>query len=58
MLWGGLSGVGSAVTMLFLNRGISRGALSVVVPVSAVTGVALSVVCGVAFLGERRGVLA
>lgn len=58
VLWGGLSGVGSAVTMLFLNRGISRGALSVVVPVSAVTGVALSVVCGVAVLGERPGVLA
>lgn len=58
LLWGGLSGLGSAATMLFLNRGISRGALSVVVPVSAVTGVALSVVCGVAFLGERPGILA
>lgn len=58
LLWGCLSGVGSAVTMLYLNRGISRGALSVVLPVSAVTGVALSVVCGVAFLGERPGVLA
>jgi drug/metabolite transporter (DMT)-like permease len=58
LLWGCLSGVGSAVTMLYLNRGISRGALSVVVPVSAVTGVALSVVCGVAFMGERPGVLA
>jgi drug/metabolite transporter (DMT)-like permease len=58
LLWGCLSGVGSAVTMVFLNRGISRGALSVVVPVSAVTGIALSVVCGVVFLGERPGVLA
>lgn len=58
LLWGGLSGVGSGATMLYLNRGISRGALSVVVPVSAVTGVALSVVCGVAFLGERPDVLA
>jgi drug/metabolite transporter (DMT)-like permease len=58
LLWGCLSGVGSAVTMLYLNRGISRGAFSVVLPVSAVTGVALSVVCGVAFLGERPGVLA
>lgn len=58
LLWGVLSGMGSAVTMLFLNRGISHGALSVVVPVSAVTGVALSVVCGVAFLGDRPGVLA
>lgn len=58
VLWGALSGAGSAVTMLFLNRGISRGALSVVLPVSAVTGVALSVVCGVAVLGDRPGVLA
>lgn len=58
LLWGCLSGAGSAVTMLYLNRGISRGALSVVLPVSAVTGVALSVVCGVAFLEERPGVLA
>lgn len=51
--WGVLSGVGSGVTMLFLNRGISRGAVSIVVPISAVTGVALSVVCGVVVLGDR-----
>ncbi|MFF7945931.1 multidrug DMT transporter permease [Streptomyces griseorubiginosus] len=38
--------------MHFLNRGLSQGAMSVVVPVSAVTGVALSVVCGV-LLGDR-----
>ncbi|WP_399922095.1 EamA family transporter [Streptomyces kanamyceticus] len=53
MAWGALSGVGSAVAMHFLNRGLSRGAMSVVVPVSAVTGVALSVLCGVLFLGDR-----
>ncbi|MFH8293169.1 EamA family transporter [Streptomyces sp. NPDC018059] len=51
--WGALSGVGSAVAMHFLNRGLSRGAMSVVIPVSAVTGVALSVLCGVLFLGDR-----
>jgi drug/metabolite transporter (DMT)-like permease len=56
LVWGAVSGLGSAVTMLFLNRGISRGALSLVVPVSAVTGIALSVVCGVAILGDRPGV--
>ncbi|GGT33451.1 hypothetical protein GCM10010271_41730 [Streptomyces kurssanovii] len=39
--------------MLFLNRGLSRGSMSVVVPVSAVTGVALSVLCGVWLLGDR-----
>lgn len=34
------------------------GAMSVVVPVSAVTGVALSVLCGVLLLGDRPGALA
>ncbi|GAB2758157.1 EamA family transporter [Streptomyces bullii] len=58
LLWGALSGVGSGTAMRFLNRGLSRGAMSVVVPVSAVTGVALSVLCGVAVLGDRPGGLA
>jgi len=58
VLWGALSGVGSGLAMHFLNRGLSRGAMSVVVPVSAVTGVALSVLCGVFFLGDRPTVLA
>ncbi|MEU0941563.1 EamA family transporter [Streptomyces canus] len=52
LLWGALSGVGSGAAMHFLNRGLSHGAMSVVVPVSAVTGVGLSVVCGV-LLGDR-----
>lgn len=51
--WGGLSGVGTGLGMMFLFRGISRGAMSVVVPISAVGGVALSVLVGVAMLGER-----
>ncbi|MFF9623494.1 EamA family transporter [Streptomyces griseosporeus] len=55
--WGALSGVGSGLAMLFLNRGLSRGAMSVVVPVSAVTSVALSVLCGV-LLGDRPGTVA
>jgi drug/metabolite transporter (DMT)-like permease len=38
--------------MHFLDRGLSHGAMSVVVPVSAVTGVGLSAVCGV-LLGDR-----
>ncbi|MCD7438172.1 DMT family transporter [Streptomyces lincolnensis] len=57
LLWGALSGVGSGAAMHFLNRGLSRGAMSVVVPVSAVTGVALSVLCGV-LLGDRPTLLA
>lgn len=58
LLWGAVSGVGSGVAMHFLNRGLSRGSMSVVVPVSAVTGVALSVVCGVFFLGDRPTLVA
>ncbi|MEU9209743.1 EamA family transporter [Streptomyces sp. NPDC048415] len=53
VLWGLLSGAGSGAAMHFLNRGLSRGHMSVVIPVSAVTGVALSVLCGVCFLGDR-----
>ncbi|MFI9586088.1 EamA family transporter [Streptomyces sp. NPDC052236] len=53
LVWGALSGVGSGVAMYFLNRGLSHGAMSIVVPVSAVTGVALSVLCGVWVLGDR-----
>ncbi|WP_232665970.1 EamA family transporter [Pseudonocardia sp. TRM90224] len=51
--WGALSGVGTGAAMTFLFRGIARGAMSVVVPVSAVGGVALPVLVGVALLGER-----
>lgn len=58
LLWGALSGVGSGTAMHCLNRGLSRGAMSVVVPLSAVTGVALSVLCGVLLLGDRPTPLA
>ncbi|MET9834992.1 EamA family transporter [Streptomyces sp. NPDC006385] len=58
LLWGALSGVGSGAAMHHLNRGLSRGAMSTVVPVSAVTSVALSVLCGVLLLGDRPGPLA
>jgi drug/metabolite transporter (DMT)-like permease len=58
LAWGGLSGVGTGLAMTFLFRGISRGAMSVVVPVSAVGGVALPVLVGVAVLGERPTPLA
>ncbi len=56
--WGALSGAGTGVGMLFLYRGLARGDMSVVVPVSAVGGVALPVVVSVAVLGERPTVLA
>ena len=53
LTWGAASGVGTGLGMIFLYRGMSRGAMSVVVPVSAVTGVALPVLVGVALLGDR-----
>ncbi|PXY35448.1 EamA family transporter [Prauserella flavalba] len=57
LAWGALSGVGTGVGMLFLFRGLGRGAMSVVVPVSAVGGVALPVLAGVLLLGERPSAL-
>lgn len=53
LAWGALSGVGTGVAMTFLFRGISRGAMSTVVPVSAVGGVVLPVLAGLLVLGER-----
>ncbi|WP_199553150.1 EamA family transporter [Streptomyces sp. N35] len=58
LVWGALSGVGSAFAMWFLNRGLSRGDMSVVVPVSAVTSVVLSVLAGVVVLHDRPTPLA
>ncbi|MGH3378281.1 MAG: EamA family transporter [Actinoallomurus sp.] len=55
--WGALSGVGTGAAMLFLFRGLSRGAMSVVVPVSAVSGVALPVLAGVAIFGDHPSAL-
>ncbi|HEY0578421.1 MAG TPA: DMT family transporter [Pseudonocardia sp.] len=58
LAWGGLSGVGTGIGMTFLFRGMSRGAMSVVVPVSAVGGVVLPVLVGTALLGDRPAPLA
>ncbi|MFF8973057.1 GRP family sugar transporter [Streptomyces sp. NPDC014995] len=51
--WGAMSGVGTGVGVAFLYRAMSQGAISVVVPVSDVGAVALPVLVGVSFLGER-----
>jgi drug/metabolite transporter (DMT)-like permease len=56
--WGAPSGIGTGIAMVFLYRGISGGTMSVVVPVSAVGGVALPVLVGVAFLGDRPSPMA
>ncbi|MFJ6392947.1 GRP family sugar transporter [Streptomyces sp. NPDC091972] len=51
--WGAMSGVGTGVGVAFLYRAMSKGAMSLVVPVSDVGAVALPVLVGVCFLGER-----
>ena len=53
LAWSALSGVGTGLAMVFLYRGLSRGAMSVVVPVTAVGGLALPVLVGIALLGDR-----
>jgi drug/metabolite transporter (DMT)-like permease len=53
LAWGALSGVGTGIGVTFLFRGMGNGQLSVVVPLSAVNGVALPVMVGVLLLGER-----
>lgn len=53
--WGVLSGAGTGIGVAFLYRAMSRGALSVVVPVSDVGAVAIPVLVGIALLGEHPG---
>ena len=55
--WGLASGLGGGAGALMLYRGLARGQMSVVGPVSAVAAAAVPVVFGVA-LGERPGLLA
>jgi len=54
--WGVLAGVGSAAGGLFLYRGLTRGRMGVVAPLSAVGAATLPVLVGV-ILGERQGLL-
>ncbi|MFH9085729.1 EamA family transporter [Streptomyces sp. NPDC017673] len=56
--FGVLSGIGTGVGVAFLYRAMSQGQMSVVVPVSDVGAVALPVLVGVAFLGERPAAVA
>lgn len=51
--WGALSGLGTGVGVAFLYRGLARGQMSIVVPLSDVGAVALPVLVGVALLGDR-----
>ncbi|MEW2511332.1 EamA family transporter [Streptomyces sp. NPDC046870] len=56
--FGALSGIGTGVGVAFLYRAMAQGQMSVVVPVSDVGAVALPVLVGVAFLGERPAAVA
>jgi uncharacterized membrane protein len=57
VVWGLVGGLGGGVGTLVLYRGLARGQMSVVGPVSAVGAAIVPVVVGVA-LGERPGVWA
>lgn len=56
--WGALSGVGTGLGMAFLYRGMERGKMSVVSPLSDVNAAVLPILAGVALLGERLSPLA
>ncbi|WP_250006254.1 EamA family transporter [Actinoplanes sp. M2I2] len=55
--WALLAGVGSATGSIFLFRGLARGRMGLVAPISAVGAAVLPVLVGVA-LGDRPGWLA
>jgi drug/metabolite transporter (DMT)-like permease len=57
LLWGAASGVGSACGTLALYRGLGRGEMGVVAPVSAVCAAIIPVFVGV-LVGERPPLLA
>ncbi len=51
--WGGLSGLGSAVAIMFLYRGMRCGKISLVLPLAALVGAALPVLFAIGVLGDR-----
>jgi len=56
VLWGAAGGIGGGLGGLALYRGLARGQMSVVGPVSAVSAAVVPVMAGVA-MGERPGLL-
>jgi drug/metabolite transporter (DMT)-like permease len=54
--WALLAGVGSATGSIFLYRGLARGRMGLVAPISAVGAAVLPLLAGLAF-GERPGLL-
>lgn len=57
LAWGALAGVGSAAGTMFLYRGLARGRMSVVAPISAVGSAVVPVAVAV-LTGERPAALA
>jgi len=57
LAWGAVSGIGTALGTLALFRGLGRGRMGVVAPVSGVTAAAIPVVVGVV-IGDRPGLIA
>jgi drug/metabolite transporter (DMT)-like permease len=57
LLWGAMAGIGMGLGSLALFRGLGRGRMGVVAPVSAVTAAAIPVIVGVV-LGDRPTALA
>lgn len=56
LAWASVAGVGNGLGTAFLYRGLSRGAMGVVAPVSAIGAALLPVAAGLA-TGERPGLL-
>ncbi len=57
LLWGALAGLGGSGGAMFLYRGLARGSMSIIGPVSAVVTATGSAVVGVA-TGDRPGLVA
>lgn len=55
--WSGLGGLGGAIALLAFYRAMSRGAMTVIAPVSAVVGLSIPVLIGL-LQGERPAIIA
>ncbi len=56
-MWSGLGGFGGAVALLAFYRAMSRGAMTVIAPISAVVGLSIPVLVGL-LQGERPAIIA
>ncbi len=56
-VWSGLGGLGGAIALLAFYRAMSRGAMTIIAPVSAVVGLSIPVLIGLV-QGERPAIIA